>query len=242
MNLILHCGGQHVSEDELRQVPVPTATKTWFPMGHAQVLDAVRDTLSAAGYEIQRQELSLTREGLRFFGTLDLTTSIMDGITLAVGIRNSIDKSFPIGFAVGSRVFVCDNTAFHSEIVVNKKHTRFGEERYMEGIANGVNLLNDHRRQQAQWFADLQQRRLESNEPEAIILRSYEQELIGARQLPAVIDRWRHPTHDYGGPTAWSLFNTFTEVLGEDSNPAKAALRTLRLQGLFQPEVIDGEV
>jgi hypothetical protein len=117
-------------------------------VGHAQVLDAVRGTLEDAGYSITRQQLSLTKEGGRFFGTLDLSASVLDGVTLAVGIRNSIDKSFPIGFAAGSRVFVCDNLAFHSEIVVNRKHTRYGEERYMEGTAQGVGLLAQHRQAQ----------------------------------------------------------------------------------------------
>jgi hypothetical protein len=244
MSLLLHCGAEHVSEEELRQIPVPPATKTWYPLGHAHVLDAVRDTLTDAGYEIRQQALSVTREGQRFFGTLDLTTPILEGVTLAVGIRNSVDKSFPIGFAVGSRVFVCDNLSFESEIVVNRKHTRFGEERFMEGIATGVNLLNDHRVQQAQWFQDLRVRRLDTNEPEALILRAYEQDLIGARHLPLVLNEWRRPTFDHGGETAWALWNTFTHVLGADmyKNPAKAAIRTIRLQGIFRPEVIDGEV
>jgi hypothetical protein len=40
-----------------------------------------------------------------------------------VGLRNSHDKSFPIGIAFGSRVFVCDNTAFVGEHVIQRKHT-----------------------------------------------------------------------------------------------------------------------
>jgi len=76
--------------------------------------------------------------GARFFGTLDLTTSVSEGVTLAVGIRNSNDQSFPIGFCCGQRVFVCDNLAFTSEIIVSKKYTRFGQERYLEGLARAV--------------------------------------------------------------------------------------------------------
>jgi hypothetical protein len=30
------------------------------------------------------------------------------GVSLAVGIRNSWDQSFPLGFCAGARVFVCD--------------------------------------------------------------------------------------------------------------------------------------
>jgi len=43
--------------------------------------------------------------------------------TDAVGLRNSHDKSFPIGIAFGSRVFVCDNLAFIGDQVIRRKHT-----------------------------------------------------------------------------------------------------------------------
>ena len=40
-----------------------------------------------------------------------------------VGLRNSADKSFPIGVAIGSRVTVCDNLAYYGEHIVTRKHT-----------------------------------------------------------------------------------------------------------------------
>jgi hypothetical protein len=43
--------------------------------------------------------------------------------TDTVGLRNSHDKSFPIGIAFGSRVFVCDNLAFIGDHVIRRKHT-----------------------------------------------------------------------------------------------------------------------
>src|SRR5438477_9276285 len=47
------------------------------------------------------------------------------GIRLALGIRNSHDKSFSLGVTVGYRVFVCDNLAFHGDFMpVTKKHTK----------------------------------------------------------------------------------------------------------------------
>jgi hypothetical protein len=37
--------------------------------------------------------------------------------------HHSHDKSFPIGIAFGSRVFICDNLAFIGDHVVRRKHT-----------------------------------------------------------------------------------------------------------------------
>jgi hypothetical protein len=43
--------------------------------------------------------------------------------TDTVGLRNSNDRTFPIGIAFGSRVFVCDNLAFIGDQVIRRKHT-----------------------------------------------------------------------------------------------------------------------
>jgi hypothetical protein len=107
-NLMLHCGGKLVTLDELRAFKAPPPEGRWCPVAHGNVRDRVVETLRAAGYQIRKEQLAVAREGKRFFGVLDLTTPIAEGeVTLAVGIRNSVDKSFPLGFCAGSRVFIC---------------------------------------------------------------------------------------------------------------------------------------
>ncbi|MBW3596834.1 MAG: DUF932 domain-containing protein [Planctomycetes bacterium] len=243
--LINHRGGRDVTLDELTTINAPPPTATWFPVPHVEVFRAARQTLMAAGYAIGRQRFSVSHEGHRFFGALDLESRILDDVSLAVGIRNSTDKSFPIGFCCGQRVFVCDNLAFTSEIVVAKKHTRFGQERYQEGIACAVHQLAQYQQAQADWIGGLQARRLSREEADSLILRSYEEDLIGARALPQVLKEWRQPQFDeFRETNAWSLWNAFTTVLGrtKQARPADAALTTIKLQRLFTPEVIDGEV
>src|SRR4051812_22884309 len=70
--------------------------------------------------------IRLSRGDARLFATVDLGSPLATGVTLAVGIRNSFDKSLPLGFVAGNRVFVCDNLAFRSDLSVKRKHTRFG--------------------------------------------------------------------------------------------------------------------
>lgn len=124
--LMLHAGGQLCTVQELQAIPTPPPEGRWHPVSHARVLETVTGTLQGAGYEIRDRKLAVARDGQRFFGTLDLATPLATGVALAVGIRNSTDKSFPLGFCAGNRVFVCDNLAFRSELLVKRKHTRFG--------------------------------------------------------------------------------------------------------------------
>ena len=102
-------------------------------------------SLHGAGFEIRRLRFAVARRDARMFATMDLETSLARGVSLAVGIRNSTDKSLPLGFCAGSRVFVCDNLAFRSELLVHRKHTRFGEERFQEEICEAVTALDQFR-------------------------------------------------------------------------------------------------
>src|SRR4051794_20083672 len=140
-HLMLHSGGREVSRSELALVPTPEPTATWFPVGHARFVDTVSSTLANCGFSISRERYALARDDGRLFGTLDLDVPILSDVSLAVGIRNSLDKSFPLGFCAGSRVFVCDNLAFRSELLVRRKHTKFGGDRFAEEINRSVQTL-----------------------------------------------------------------------------------------------------
>jgi hypothetical protein len=238
-NLIRHCGAREVERAELAHIQPPLPTKTWYPLAHHAVLETVSGTLEGAGFQIRRTRLAVSHGDARFFGTLDLATSISDGVSLAVGIRNSNDQSFPIGFCCGTRVFVCDNLAFTSEIVVSRKHTRFGQERYLEGLARAVSSLDQYRRSAADWIVRMQQHSLCDDAANSLLLQAYEKRIIGLRLLPLVIDEWRRPQREeYRPRTAYSLFNCFTDVLGRERQsrfPAESALATMRLSKLLTP-------
>ena len=239
--LMNHRGAREVLRDELATIETPPPTKTWYPIAHRAVLDSVWATLEGAGFQIRQSRLSLAHADARFFGTLDLATSVSDGVSLAVGIRNSTDQSFPIGFCCGQRVFVCDNLAFTSEIVVSKKHTRFGQERYLEGLARAVGSLNQYRESAACWIKQLQGYALSEDAANSYLLQAYEHGVIGLRLLPLVLREWRNPQfEEYRPRTAYSLFNAFTTVLGQErqaSFPAESALTTMRLSKLLTPPI-----
>lgn len=93
-NLVLHCGAREVTIEELDQVEAPPPTTSWFPIKHSLVVDAVGSTLRDAGFGIGSMRLGLSRSNTRFFGTLTLTAPLASGVRLAVGIRNSCDKSY----------------------------------------------------------------------------------------------------------------------------------------------------
>lgn len=238
--LILHCGGREVSREELATVQAPAATTTWFPVKHLSVIETVEQTLEAAGFSVRRSRYGLAGNDHRMFATLDLTSELAFGVSLAVGVRNSTDKTFPIGFCAGSRTFVCDNLSFCSDLTIARKHTKYGRTRYEGAIAHAISTLTAFREHEANRVVALRECRLTDDRAEAIMLRSFEAGIVSPRVLPQVIRQWRKPSfEDFAPRTGWSLLNAFTTVLGPraKSNPQEHARITMRLGGL-----IDGAV
>ncbi len=235
-SLITHCGARQVAREELDRIETPPPTDTWFPISHGSVCHTVERTLNAAGFRIRDARYALSRHDQRLFATLDLSTPLHDGVTLAVGIRNSSDKSFPLGFCAGSRVLVCDNLAFRADRLVCRKHTRFGRERFQEAICQAVQSLAQFREQEAARIARFQQLPLTDEAAESLILRGFEQGIVSHRYLPRLLQAWRQPERtDFQPRTLWSLFNAFTAVLAsrQQTNPQQFAALTIRLSELL---------
>jgi hypothetical protein len=55
----------------------------------------VWETLDAAGYHVRKEQLAVARDGRQFFGVMDLATPVSgDRVSLSVGVRNSVDKTY----------------------------------------------------------------------------------------------------------------------------------------------------
>ena len=243
--LMNHRGAVEVDRNALQTIDAPPPTDTWFPLKHSVVLDRVCETLDGAGFGIDSMQLSVARNEQRFFGVLKLQNRVTNECSLAVGIRNSTDQSFPIGFCVGERTFVCDNLAFHSEIIVTRRHTKFGETRFGEAVSKAVLTLNDYQVQAADRVARLQHWELSQLEADSLLLRSFEQGIVSSRLLPDVIKAWRNPEYPEFEPrTGWSMLQAFTGCLKErqKARPQEAAKQTIDLQRLLAPPQNAGNV
>src|SRR3954471_15362554 len=94
-NLILHCGAHRVEMDEVQRVRTPRATSTWTPIPHAQLINQVQNALTAARLRIGTQAHSLTHDGARYFGLMEIHRHNLqrEDYSLVMGLRNSHDKT-----------------------------------------------------------------------------------------------------------------------------------------------------
>ena len=73
MSLLLHAGAQHVTLEEVRAVPTPDSTETWFPVPHGTVVDAIKTGLAEnSSFNVVSEEYGLWADGARLFGLLGI--------------------------------------------------------------------------------------------------------------------------------------------------------------------------
>lgn len=235
MSLILHRGAREVTRDDLFRVETPQPQGRWHPVSHGHALEAVEQTLQACGFSVETGNHALSRGGARYFGTLDIAVPIVPGVKLAVGIRNSTDQSFPLGFCAGHRVFVCDNLAFRAELMAKRKHTLNGAARFRDDIASCISKLDAFRLAEQSRIERMKSTHVDDTRAESLMLRAYERKLVSHRMLPALIDAWREPdAAEFAPRDLWSLFNSFTHALKPaQSNPQRHARLTMGLHGLL---------
>jgi len=250
--LCLHCGANEVERTALSGIVLPPSTDTYMPIGHDTIVDLAEDRLADAGFRFGAQAHALTHDGSRYFGLVELLNcSDHDEFALVVGLRNSIDKSFPAAMGFGSHVFVCDNLAFGAEIRFSRKHTIHIMRDLPDLIGTAVNQTQLFKVNQELRFEHYQEVRIKSQiEADHIILNMLRREVINTSRIEKVVKEWDEPSYDHGPRTAWRMFNAATEALKLSNKGVplhELAPRTIRLQDLMdqvtgfvpkQPEVI----
>jgi len=213
MTLVLHRGGKDIDYAALRELETPAPTASHVPIPHFRVVDLVKTAVGMYGHEVTAEHFGVTEDAMRFFGLLSLKSSYT-GYEDTVGLRNSHDKSFPVGIGFGSRVFVCDNLAFVADTVIRRKHTA-NLKRDLPGIIGEmIEPLAIHREAQHRTFERYRRTELTAAVADHAILEMYRQGIINVQRIPDVLKEWEEPTHEpWGGWTAWRMFNPATFTL-----------------------------
>jgi hypothetical protein len=213
LNLTLHCGGQTVERRTVESCPTPRGTATWTPVPHLRLLEQVQGALAGAGLNVVNEAHALSFSGARYFGLLEIRGG--EGAAdyaLVLGLRNSHDQSFPAGLAVGSGVFICDNLAFSSEIVIARRHTRFIERDLPGLVDSAIGRLGDLRGLQDRRIAAYKETHLNDVRAHHLTVRAMMSRIVPPTQMPVVVREWhepRFPQFVEGGKTGWRLFNAY---------------------------------
>ena len=234
-DLCLQRGGKKVEWDEVRSVKVPVADGKWYPVSHDTVVNEVKRVVEMNNLEVRSLTHSLSQEGNRYFGIMQVARQggNQDSHGWVMGIRNSHDKRFAAGLVAGMSVFVCDNLSFSGEVKLARKHTVHIARDLPRLAHEAVAKLMGKWHAQDERVTVYRNKELTDDEALHMIVRSYDVGACSCAHIGKAIDEWRKPRHEAFQPrTAWSLFNSFTEVL-KGTELDLLSRRTTALHGLF---------
>jgi hypothetical protein len=213
MTLMLHADATDIVYPALRELETPPATQSHVPIPHFRVVDLVKTAVGMYGHEVTAEHHGVTGDGARYFGLLSLRSSYT-GYEDTVGLRNSHDKSFPVGIGFGSRVFVRDNLAFVAETTIKRRHTA-NLKRDLPGIIGEmIEPLALHREKQQRTIDCYRQTMLTDERADHAIMQMYRDGIINVQRIAEVAKEWDEPSfEEFNERNAWRLFNAATYAL-----------------------------
>lgn len=236
LNLCLHCGASQVERQQVDESPTPERTETWVPIPHGRLLDLVESTLEGQGLRVVNQAHGLWGDGKRYFGLMEVQNGhSQEDYGLVLGLRNSHDKSFPAGLALGSGVFVCDNLSFSGQVTIARKHTRFIERDLPQLVNRAVGHVTEMRTSLDQRIEAYKAKQLRDRTAHDLLVRAIDAQVLPVTQLPTALAEWREPRHPQftqHGKSAWRLLNACTEAI-KGRNLMALPRRTQALHGIL---------
>lgn len=227
-NLVLHCGARSIDRERLKSIPCPAKTESWHPIPHIEMVNQVERSLKASNMTIANEAYGVTKDNAKMFGLLQVARNeTPQDYAFVIGLRGALDKSLSRGLAVGSQVFVCDNLAFSSEIVMHRKQTR--------NIMDDLPGMVDAAIGQLSLRWNSQAKRIETYKKTEIGMKDADHllaEMAGDvfpwQKFEQIRKEFKNPRHsEFIKNTLWALFNSVTEFLKPGSESAASGLWTM---------------
>jgi len=214
-NLILHCGAKKVTRAEVEAVPVPARTATWNPVPYADLIDFMHEQADRRlGLPVVREQYGLNQDGNQLFALLTLKTDREDN-GLAIGMRQSYNKTLRAEAVAGSQVFVCDNLAFSgSALKVSRKNTLNVWRDFTAMMAGLVEESLGHYTKINRTFDRMKEIPVTERRGYALLGVARGEGVLTAGQANIAFEDWETPRHEeFADRNLWGLYNCFTEGL-----------------------------
>jgi|TARA_R100001530_G_scaffold98641_2_gene68523 hypothetical protein len=219
---------------------MPTSTRSHVPIPHHEVWDLVQEEAKNFGFELGDPEFGTDKDHQRFFAFVDAQTDLIHPESKTfLALRNSHDKSFPVGLAIGKKVNVCNNLVFGGEVTVKVKHTTNLFDRIKPRLATAVSKLRaveEIGNNRIDWYKDY---KIEDQQwVDHFVCDAMRRNIITSDKIKPVLDQWDEPEYeDFSDRTLWSLNNAFTNVMKRYTNPNQVWSRGTKLTVLCDATV-----
>lgn len=198
--------------------PLPQQTRTYKPVSHEQLIDLTLESIHQAGFKLSREFYTSAREGNIANGRFTIQNVADTEMQLQIGWQNSYDKTMTLKFAIGTRIFICENGCVSGDFgAFKKKHVgeiqTFAPATIIEYIKKSGEAF---KRIQSERDAMKQIEITPRAQAELIGRMIIEEKFIESTQLNIIRKELKAPTFDYNCPNSlWELYNYTTFAMKE---------------------------
>lgn len=211
-----------MTKDLLINTDLPTQTRTYKPISHQQLIDLTLESIYQAGFELETEIYSGARDGNIGNGRYTIKSVADSEMQLQIGWQNSYDKSLTLKFAIGTRIFICQNGCVSGDFgTFKKKHVGTVQEFTPSAITEYIKRSGDVFQQIQKDREGMKQIEVTKRTAAELVGRMYlEEEIIQSTQVNIIKREMNNPSFDYGAEgSMWELYNHTTLALKE-SHPS----------------------
>jgi hypothetical protein len=211
----------NTTKELIMNTPVPVQTRTYKPVSHSQLIDLTLNSISKAGFTLDKETYSSAVDGQVANGRFSISNVADSEMQLQIGWQNSYNKQLTLKFAIGTRILVCSNGCVSGDFgAFKKKHV--GEIQSFTPSA-----IVDYIAQAGEAFTLMQQQResmkqieiTKRTKAELVGRMMLEEQFITSTQLNIISRELKAPTHDYNAKDSlWELYN-YTTFAMKESHP-----------------------
>jgi hypothetical protein len=195
--------------------PLPEKTKSYTPVGHKQLIELVEERLDVAGFERSTLDVDQNGDGTIIIANMGIKRKENDVFSQQFSTVNSYNKTKPVTFASGGRVFVCQNGMIISESVVVRKHTANVWEELEQKADVAIKQLETNWERMVVDYTKMKEVEMTFTQQSEILGRIFvEQQILQPTEVTVAAKELRDPTfEDFSALTLWSLYNACTYAL-----------------------------
>ena len=205
--------------DFLREIPLPTATKSYTPVPHSLFLDEIKEELYKNNHTIKHERYLTDKNGQIMTGSYIIENPDTE-INPSIYFTNSYNKMRRAELTSGVMVLVCKNGMIGNltNTAFKRKHSGTVLEDLRANIISTVANIENEFEKLRKNAEEMKQIQLSEKNVATLIGDMYINEgLLQETQLSTLKRELKH-TQNFKGDTLWDLYNNITECL-KDNHP-----------------------
>jgi len=111
----------NTTKELIINAPVPVQTRTYKPVSHSQLIDLTLNSIEKAGFTLDKETYSSAGDGQVANGRFSISNVADTEMQLQIGWQNSYNKQLTLKFAIGTRIFICQNGCVSGDFGTFKK-------------------------------------------------------------------------------------------------------------------------